>query len=60
MGHTYVITKCFLRSPSATLTEDGREIARSKQADEAVSWNFWASNPVAVEHLMMARLVSFG
>jgi AAA domain len=35
-GRTYVIRKSFLRSPSASLTEDGREIARSKQADEAV------------------------
>jgi AAA domain len=35
-NRTYVIRKSFLRSPSATLTEDGREIARSKQADEAV------------------------
>lgn len=43
-GHTYVITKCFLRSPSATLTEDGREIARSKQADEAV-WELLGLSP---------------
>ena len=35
-GRTYVIRKSFLRSPSASLTENGREIARSKQADEAI------------------------
>lgn len=43
-GRTYVIKKCFLRSPSATLTEDGREIARSKQADEAV-WGLLGLSP---------------
>jgi DNA repair exonuclease SbcCD ATPase subunit len=43
-GHTYVIKKCFLRSPSATLTEDGREIARGKQADEAV-WGLLGLSP---------------
>src|ERR1700687_1769158 len=43
-GRTYVIRKSFLRSPSATLTEDGREIARSKQADEAV-WELLGINP---------------
>jgi DNA repair exonuclease SbcCD ATPase subunit len=43
-GHTYVIKKCFLRSPSASLTEDGREIARSKQADEAV-WELLGLSP---------------
>jgi hypothetical protein len=43
-GHTYVIKKCFLRSPSATLTEDAREIARSKQADEAV-WELLGLSP---------------
>ncbi len=42
--HTYVIKKCFLRSPSATLTEDGREIARGKQADEAV-WELLGLSP---------------
>lgn len=41
---TYVIKKSFLRSPSATLTEDGREIARSKQADEAV-WELLGLSP---------------
>src|SRR3954447_17590328 len=35
-GHSYVIKKSFLRSPHASLTEDGREVARFKQADEAV------------------------
>jgi hypothetical protein len=43
-GKSYVIRKSFLRSPSATLTEDGREIARSKQADEAV-WDILGLNP---------------
>lgn len=43
-GRTYVIKKCFLRSPSATLTEDGREIARAKQADEAV-WELLGLSP---------------
>jgi hypothetical protein len=35
-SRSYVIRKAFLRSPSATLTEDGREIARGKHADEAI------------------------
>ena len=43
-GHTYVIKKCFIRSPSATLIEDGREIARGKQADEAV-WELLGLSP---------------
>jgi hypothetical protein len=43
-GRTYVIRKSFLRSPSASLTEDGREIARSKQADEAI-WEILGVNP---------------
>lgn len=43
-GRVYVIKKCFLRSPSATLTEDGREVARSKQADEAV-WDLLGLSP---------------
>lgn len=43
-GRTYVIKKSFLRSPTATLTEDGREIARSKQADEAV-WELLGLSP---------------
>jgi hypothetical protein len=43
-GRTYVIKKSFLRSPSATLIEDGREIARSKQADEAV-WELLGLSP---------------
>jgi DNA repair exonuclease SbcCD ATPase subunit len=43
-GRTYVIKKSFLRSPSASLTEDGREIARSKQADEAV-WDILGVGP---------------
>jgi hypothetical protein len=43
-GRTYVIRKCFLRSTSATLTENGREIARSKQADEAV-WDLLGLSP---------------
>jgi DNA repair exonuclease SbcCD ATPase subunit len=43
-GHTYVIRKSFLRSPGATLTRDGREIARSKQADEAI-WDLLGIEP---------------
>ena len=43
-GRTYIITKSFLRSPSAVLTENGREIARSKQADEAV-WDLLGVSP---------------
>jgi uncharacterized protein YhaN len=43
-GKTYVIKKSFLRSPSATLSEDGREIARFKQADEAV-WEILGLRP---------------
>ena len=43
-GHTYVIKKCFLRSPSATLIEDDHEIARGKQADEAV-WELLGLSP---------------
>lgn len=43
-GRTYVIRKSFLRSPSASLTEDGREIARFKQADEAV-WDIVGLRP---------------
>ncbi len=43
-GRTYVIRKSFLRSPSATLSEDGREIARFKQADEAV-WDLLGLRP---------------
>ncbi|WP_342723991.1 hypothetical protein AAFG07_33610 [Bradyrhizobium sp. B097] len=43
-GRAYVIRKAFLRSPSASLTEDGREIARSKQADEAV-WDILGVSP---------------
>jgi DNA repair exonuclease SbcCD ATPase subunit len=43
-GHTYTIKKSFLRSPSAVLTKDGNEIARSKQADEAV-WKLLGVDP---------------
>lgn len=43
-GKTYVIKKSFLRSQSATLTQDGREIARFKQADEAV-WDILGLRP---------------
>ncbi|HTT84135.1 MAG TPA: AAA family ATPase [Rhizomicrobium sp.] len=43
-GKVYVIKKCFLRSPSASLTENGREVARSKQADEAV-WDLLGLSP---------------
>src|SRR5579871_2369420 len=43
-GRNYVIRKSFLRSPSATLSENGREIARSKQADDAV-WDILGLRP---------------
>lgn len=43
-GRSYTIKKSFMRSPSATLTENGREIARSKRADEAV-WEVLGLNP---------------
>ena len=43
-ARTYVIRKCFLRSPSAVLTENGREIARAKQADETV-WEILGLRP---------------
>ncbi len=43
-GRTYGIRKSFLRSPTATLMEDGREIARGKQADEAI-WDILGLNP---------------
>lgn len=43
-GANYVIKKSFLRSPSATLVRDGREIARGKQADDAV-WSILGVGP---------------
>jgi hypothetical protein len=43
-GRTYGIKKSFLRSPCAVLSEDGREIARGKQADEAV-WDILRLRP---------------
>jgi chromosome segregation ATPase len=43
-GRTYVIRKSFLRSPSASLSEDGCEVARFKQADEAV-WEILGVRP---------------
>ena len=43
-GRTNLIRKSFLRPPSATLTEDGRERARFKQADEAV-WDILGLRP---------------
>src|SRR5262245_29612294 len=43
-GRTYTIKKSFLRSPSAVLIEDRNEIARSKQADEAV-WDLLDLGP---------------
>ena len=36
-GHACVIQKSFLRSPSATLTRDGREIARGKEPEEPLT-----------------------
>ena len=43
-GKRYVIKKCFLRSPSAVLSEDGREIARFAEADKAV-WDILGISP---------------
>jgi len=43
-SRNYVIRKAFLRSPSAMLTEDGREIARGKHADEAI-WDLLGISP---------------
>ena len=43
-GKRYVIKKSFLRSPSAVLTEDGREIARFAEADKAV-WDILGISP---------------
>ena len=43
-GTPYVIKKSFLRSPSAFLTEDGREIARFADADKAV-WDILGISP---------------
>ncbi len=43
-GHSYVIKKSFVRSPSATLTQDGVELARGKQADEAI-WDLLGVQP---------------
>jgi AAA domain len=40
----YVIKKSFLRSPSAILTEDGREIARFAEADKAI-WDILGIGP---------------
>jgi hypothetical protein len=43
-GKSYAIKKGFLRSPSATLTEDGREIARFAEADKAI-WDILGIGP---------------
>jgi hypothetical protein len=43
-GKRYVIKKSFLRSPSAVLTEAGREIARFADADKAV-WDILGISP---------------
>lgn len=40
----YVIKKSFLRSPSAVLTENGREIARAAEADKAI-WDILGMAP---------------
>lgn len=40
----YVIKKSFLRSPSAVLTENGREIARGVEADKAI-WDILGMAP---------------
>lgn len=43
-GKRYVIKKSFLRSPSAVLTENGREIARHAEADKAI-WDILGMAP---------------
>ncbi|MCC8936013.1 AAA family ATPase [Bradyrhizobium sp. Arg68] len=43
-GKRYVIKKSFLRSPSALLTENGREIARAAEADKAI-WDILGMGP---------------
>ncbi|UQE03552.1 AAA family ATPase [Bradyrhizobium japonicum] len=43
-GKRYVIKKSFLRSPSAVLTENGREIARYAEADKAI-WDILGMAP---------------
>jgi hypothetical protein len=43
-GRRYVIKKSFLRSPSAVLTENGREIARAGEADKAI-WDILGMAP---------------
>ncbi len=43
-GKRYVIKKSFLRSPSAILAEDGREIARFAEADKAI-WDILGIGP---------------
>jgi hypothetical protein len=43
-GKRYVVRKSFLRSPSAVLTEGGREIARFAEADKAV-WDILGISP---------------
>jgi AAA domain len=43
-GREYLVRKAFLRSHSATLSENGREIARAKQADEAI-WDLLGIRP---------------
>lgn len=43
-GKRYAIKKSFLRSPSAVLTEDGREIARFAEADKA-AWDILGISP---------------
>jgi hypothetical protein len=43
-GKQYTIKKSFLRSPSAVLTEDGREVARFAEADKAI-WDILGIAP---------------
>jgi hypothetical protein len=43
-GKRYVVKKSFLRSPSAILAEDGREIARFAEADKAI-WDILGIGP---------------
>jgi hypothetical protein len=43
-GKSYEIAKSFIKSPSASLTRDGVEMARGREADEAV-WDILAITP---------------
>jgi len=44
-GHAYRISKSFLRSPSASLIADGREVAKDRAADEML-WDILGIEPL--------------